>query len=141
MDNLIHKECKSEDTCRQHSGLVSDIRTLYRLLDERRTQTDLKLSAIDKETKVAKVEMERRLEGMNEFRAQLEKQTNTFITRNELSLILDKRDAKIGMLESKIDPLQIYTAKDSGEKKWTDYFITTIIAAAVFVVLHFLVLL
>jgi hypothetical protein len=42
----------------------------------------------------AKKEMERRLEGMNEFRAQLEKQTKTFISRDEFSatekLILQK---------------------------------------------------
>jgi hypothetical protein len=34
----------------------------------------------------AKKEMERRLEGMNEFREQLEKQTSSFISRDEFTI-------------------------------------------------------
>jgi hypothetical protein len=134
------KEYKHIDTCSQHSGLVTHIDNLYRLLDERRTQTDLKIATIEKETIMAKTEMDRRLEGMNEFRAQLEKQSNTFISRAELLLILDKRDSKIDGIESKLTPLFTYAAKDEGSKKWTDYIITVIISAIVFVVLHFIVL-
>ena len=44
---------------------------------------DLKTLAIDKSTSLAKESMERRLEGMNEFRDALKDQTARFITKED----------------------------------------------------------
>ncbi|RPI56165.1 MAG: hypothetical protein EHM49_00960, partial [Deltaproteobacteria bacterium] len=49
--------------------------------------------------KTAKVEMDRRLEGMNEFRSQLEKQTSTFVDRNEMKLMETRTDERLSKLE------------------------------------------
>lgn len=46
----------------------------------------------------AKLEMDRRLAGMNEFREQLNKQSHTFLTRNEY-------DAKHQLVVQKVDML------------------------------------
>jgi len=49
--------------------------------------------------KTAKVEMDRRLEGMNEFREQLEKQTSTFVDRKEMKLMETRNDERLSKLE------------------------------------------
>jgi len=46
-----------------------------------------KLSAISRETNLAASNMDRRLDSMNEFRSQLEKQAGTFPTRVEFELL------------------------------------------------------
>ena len=53
----------------------------------------------NKSIKTAKIEMDRRLEGMNEFRAQLEKQTGTFVDRNEMKLMATRTDERLSKLE------------------------------------------
>ena len=53
----------------------------------------------NKSIKTAKVEMDRRLEGMNEFRAQLEKQTGTFVDRKEMELMSTRTDERLSKLE------------------------------------------
>jgi hypothetical protein len=63
---------------------------------------DLKIGAIDKATSVAYASMEKRLEGMNEFRNQLKDQNITFITKAEYSAHMNKIEEDIRILrESK----------------------------------------
>jgi len=45
---------------------------------------DARLKAMDEAVKLAKTSMERRLDGMNEFRATLKDQASGFVTRTEL---------------------------------------------------------
>jgi hypothetical protein len=48
-----------------------------------KTLINLKTESIERATNIAKAEVDRRLEGMNEFREQLKEQTGTFITKEE----------------------------------------------------------
>jgi len=60
------------------------------------------LRSIDRATDIARVGMEKRLEGMNEFRQQLNDQAKEFITRPELNAIRKEIEADIRILrESK----------------------------------------
>lgn len=52
-------------------------------ISELESQFNIKISALEKATIVAATAMEKRLEGMNEFRDQLRDQTGTFVTRPE----------------------------------------------------------
>ena len=47
-----------------------------------------RLNAIDKATDLARTQMESRLETMNEFRDQLNRQASTFVTTNEFDVKL-----------------------------------------------------
>jgi len=63
-----------------------------------------KIHAQDKAVELAKTSMERRLDGMNEFRATLKDQTATFVTRSELL-------AAIGFLAALMFGLLQYTKR------------------------------
>jgi len=58
-----------------------------------------KFRALEQMTESSRLVMEKRLEGMNEFRASLRDQNNTFITRNEV-------EGKFAAICVKIDALQ-----------------------------------
>ena len=60
-------------------------------LDEKMS---IRLEALDKALNIAKIENDRRLEGMNEFRAELEKNSLLFVTR-ESNDILHSNQADI----------------------------------------------
>lgn len=56
---------------------------------------EVRIAALEKAVQVAKVEMDRRLDGMNEFREQLNTQANKFLTRTEYELLrLDVQSLK-----------------------------------------------
>jgi len=59
---------------------------------------NVKTYAIEKEITLAKLEMDRRLESMNEIRGTLNDQNNRFITRNEYELAHNKLVDDIRML-------------------------------------------
>jgi chromosome segregation ATPase len=80
---------------------------------------------------VAKTELERRLEGMNEFRAQLDSQTKSFVTREMMSSTIDKIDLKTAQLDEKIASVQNDLSKSAGSSKWSDHIVTVLIGAAV----------
>jgi len=61
--------------------------------------TESRLCSIEKATEVAKVAMERRLEGMNEFRDTLKDQAARFVTQQEFDARLDPLLARISALE------------------------------------------
>jgi cysteine sulfinate desulfinase/cysteine desulfurase-like protein len=56
---------------------------------------ETKLVALEKATEEAKSSLEKRLEGMNEFRAQLKDQTSTFITRVEFDALKESFQKQI----------------------------------------------
>jgi len=59
---------------------------------------DDKFLALEKSLTLARTDMDRRLEGMNEFRDQLNRQAATFVTRDTCSISSEKREADIRML-------------------------------------------
>ena len=52
-----------------------------------REYIDVKISALDRATVLAAQQMERRLEGMNEFRTQLKDQAAGFVSKDELNRV------------------------------------------------------
>ena len=67
---------------------------------------DTRLAALEKATCVASTAMERRLEGMNEFRDTLTDQASRFITRGEMALQLASLSAEIKSLASYRDKME-----------------------------------
>ena len=61
--------------------------------------TDIRLAAQEQATRLARESMEKRLETMNEFRAQLKDQASTFFTRTEHNLFLDRVNAELTILK------------------------------------------
>jgi len=59
-----------------------------------------KIKAIDKATKIASKAMNKRLEGMNYIRHQLDTQASSFITRKELIAILIAEIALVSLIVS-----------------------------------------
>lgn len=62
-----------------------------------------RLKAADQARELAVKDMERRLEGMNEFREQLKRQADTFITKGELMASEARTNAELKIMRSKID--------------------------------------
>lgn len=58
-----------------------------------------RISALEKATDVASSAMDKRLDGMNEFRDTLRDQAGRFVTQNEIRSQLDAINAKVGSLE------------------------------------------
>ena len=54
-----------------------------------------KIADMDKQTSALAVQMEKRLDGMNEFRQSLKEQNNTFMSRSEINSHFDKIDEMI----------------------------------------------
>lgn len=77
---------------------------------------DIQLKNIEEATKLAHAGMEKRLEGMNEFRETLKDQAGKFVTRDELSAQLDK-------LEGLIKSLELSKAKLEGMASRTSFYI------------------
>ena len=66
-----------------------------------RLEEQLKASNSAKET--AYRELERRLEGMNEFRAQLNLQAQTFVTKAELCAVEERLNGELKLLRNTTD--------------------------------------
>lgn len=80
-----------------------------------------RLDALDRATKLASDTMEKRLEGMNEFRAQLKDQAGTFISRQELEAFKALVDADMRVLREA-------NAKAEGKASQQAVNVSTIIA-------------
>ena len=113
-----------DNSCSFHSGILRELKSIWRTLDEKESKYNLQLMAMDKAVAAAKGDMDRRLEGMNEFRAQLEKQAGTFASRAEFTLRIDNLSRQITALEK-------IANQATGSSTWSDYLITVLIAAIV----------
>ena len=78
--------------CPFHSGMEAEIKGLC-------AKMNLRFESNEKQIELAKEEMERRLESMNEFRSQLTNQANTFLSRTEAQLQIEKVITRIVLLE------------------------------------------
>lgn len=65
-----------------------------------------RIESLEKATTLARAELERRLEGMNEFRSQLENQTRTFVSKDESSLRYEQTCNRLRDLESFRDKME-----------------------------------
>jgi len=64
-------------------------------LAEAEHKLDIRLAAVDERTILSASTLEKRMEGMNEFRGQLKDQSGTFITRVEWTSYKERLDADI----------------------------------------------
>ena len=76
---------------------------------------ELQISSIKEATGLAKTEIDKRLEGMNEFRDALRDQTNQFVMKSELKVMIDniEKDLQIfrenkTYLEGKLEGVEKY---------------------------------
>ena len=86
--------------------------------------------ATDRAIETAKIELNRRLEGMNEFRAQLSKQATEFVGRTEITLLIKN-------LENEIRALGEIAAEKKGSSRWVDHIVTVTIAIGVVLIIHY----
>jgi hypothetical protein len=101
MDNLQQK-----DFCKQrYSYCAARFSEVFRLMT---TRFDFQ----DKALHVAQLELNRRLEAMNEFRNQLERQAGSFIDRNYY-------DAEHKSLRKEVEALREWKSQTEGERSRT----------------------
>jgi hypothetical protein len=112
------------DTCPHHSGIEAELRGIC-------AKMELRFKGLDKEIDTAKREMDRRLEGMNEFRAQLDRQAKDFIGRTEMKLEIERLVTRIVSLEKAVNYGQ-------GSKYWSNHILTVFITAVVMLAMHYL---
>ena len=87
---------------------------------------------LHKSIDTAKAELERRLESMNEFRSQLEKQSKTFLDK-------DYYDLQHGILLDRINSLQRSRDIQDGRSSISNYIAgAAILISLIFGMLHFI---
>jgi len=92
-------------------------------MDEREKQIAMRFDSIDKALIISKREMERRLEGMNEFRAQLERQSRQFLSRTDLDYAASKLENRLNSNDNAIKDLKQEIDRQMGSRRWSDYLI------------------
>jgi hypothetical protein len=109
------------ELCKSHEAVV--VR-----MEERENASKIKFEALYSAIRMAKEEMDRRLEGMNEFRSQLTKQATEFVGKKEVDLMLEKIEVKLGHLEAMAN-------QRAGGKQWSDHILQVLIGIAQIVAL------
>ena len=124
--------------CLSHTGIEERIRASCIKIDALEKVVGAQLRAQKEALDLARLEMDRRLEEMNQFRAQLTLQAGTFITNKEVGILMEKMEEKfrltISPISEKIRGFENLKLRDEGALG-----IKTVVAAAVISVLTFLV--
>ncbi len=68
----------------------------HRIMDKETFKVEF--NSLERATQIAAANLEKRLEGMNEFRQQIKDQTGTFVTRVEHGAVIDRFDGDIKSL-------------------------------------------
>ena len=124
--------------CLYHSGIEKALEAIYSKIDEREKMVNMRFVESEKAILEARKEMDRRLEGMNEFRSQLERQANTFIARAEWESKHEIVNTKIYENYKAIEGLRRDMAQRVGAKQWTDYIITIGVSSLIYFLFHYL---
>ena len=106
--------------CMEHGRVCQMIEAIMK-------EIELRFLSLEKAINSTKGDLDIRLEAMNEFRAQLDRQANTFVPRAEIDLA---RTA----LEKKVDLLLDRSAEGKGSAQWINHIITVLIGLAVILV-------
>ena len=117
-------------TCPHHSEILSAVKVLETKFEAQKELLNARFLANEHDKMLAKEDMERRLEDMNEFRSQLSTQAATFATRAELKTEAEKLDLKLA-------PLITNSSFRSGSTHWSNYILAALITAAVMLFVHF----
>ena len=119
------------ETCIHHSGMIEQMKSLFCKLEMVEKAIQKQIENQEKSIGLAKIEMDRRLESMNEFRQQLSQQAQTFISRTEVDLRFREVDVKFS-------PLLGNSEYKRGASRWTDHIITVLIGFAVVMAVWFI---
>lgn len=117
-----------------------------------KNESEIKLNSIEKATSLAKGDMEKRLEGMNEFRSTLKDQSANFTTKTENDLLITKIDdqfstlrheynEKFDKIDEAIKSLQLSRAELAGKASQNQVFIAyffAIIGIIISLIIHFI---
>jgi hypothetical protein len=71
-----------------------------------RDYIDTRLEAVEKTTELSRIAMEKRLDGMNEFRATLQDQNRNFVPRQEYSAFVEKAELDLRSLRESRSKLE-----------------------------------
>lgn len=115
------------NVCLFHSGFDARITGVCNKIAEKEKLTDVKIEGIERAIEAARREMDRRLEGMNEFRAQLFSQANTFYSKGEHEVYKEQITARLNGIEKTL----FYK---EGATRWSSHIITVLIAFAIFII-------
>lgn len=118
--------------CASHGRFEERFERLCSKIDSLEKILNIHLEGQRNALDLARKDMERRLEAMDEFRSQLSQQAGTFATVKEVRLEIEK-------METKIKPFLDRELVSEGGHKWITYLITSIIAIVTVIVFnHFL---
>ena len=109
--------------CLDHSGMVNCTQALRERIAESEKLTNVRFEAIDRALNISKHEMERRLEGMNEFREQLALQAKNFVNKSEMDHIAGKIENRIDTNTNTIRDIKQDIDRQFGARRWSDYMI------------------
>lgn len=76
---------------------------------------EMRIEALEKATTLAALQMDKRLEGMNEFRTQLKDQGQTFLTRAEMDIVSHNTRSEISLMKDDIRILREAKAQMEGK--------------------------
>jgi hypothetical protein len=96
-----------------------------------RDWVDARFDAVDKQIQLAKADLERRLESMNEFRAQMDRQADTFMSA-------ERYESCHGRLVDQIAVLEKAQAQAEARGKVYSTIVAAIISIVVGIVVHYL---
>ena len=115
---IVHKQYNNEPkiSFRIQDYVDRTISHERELSEERQKFIDEKFLTVEEARRLAKVEQDRRLESMNEFREQLKDQAATFITREYF-------DSVVETLRTEMKPALTATTKSEGSKEERNWFI------------------
>ena len=115
---IVHKQYNNEPkiSFRIQDYVDRTISHERELSEERQKFIDEKFLTVEEARRLAKVEQDRRLESMNEFREQLKDQAATFITREYF-------DSVVETLRTEMKPALTATTKSEGSKEERNWFV------------------
>ena len=101
-DASIEARLSALERAQTRHGNPGDSRDIVTLRD----YFEARITALEKATSLAATTMERRLDGMNEFRATLKDQAGRFITRDELNIQMLAINETLKSLQSYRDQME-----------------------------------
>jgi len=130
-------------------ALASIDRATEKAIETVDRQNTIALNAVSKANELAAVQLEKRLETMNEFRGQLKDQAATFITRNEHNILIKDISGKVDCSEferqvKEIESLRLSRAEMAGKANQSavniGYLIATVslVIGIIGIALHFI---
>lgn len=106
--------------------------TLQTVINAQKEMVALALAASDKAVTKAEIATEKRFESVNEFRAQLQDQTRTFMSRDEAHALLKSMQDKMDLVQDQMKTGQIWQGNITGRLAVGGTVLTIIMAITIF---------